>query len=132
MLKTPPANVEYRNLRTSVMSWKKSKFTSSFLSLFSDADPERADEERIEAVREAIHEALQDVNPGESRERVLRRVDWAPDAQALWYLRSEVMVILSADCGEAVARTRMQGITDMFKGLVPSGQVSRPSPLGRF
>jgi hypothetical protein len=114
------------------MSWKKSKFTSSLLSLFSDADPEKGNEDRVDAVREAMHEALQDVGPEESIEKLLRRVDWAPDVQSLWYLRSEVMLMLSAEFGESLARIRMQVITDMFRGLVPNGQISRPSPLGRY
>ena len=60
---------------------------------------------------------------------VARRVRYATDVQALWYLRGDLMAALAALHGEAVARQKVQRISDMFQGLLPGGMTSRPSPL---
>ena len=39
------------------------------------------------------------------------------------------MSVLAALEGEAIARSKLDHISDMFKGLLPRGMSSRPSPL---
>jgi hypothetical protein len=39
------------------------------------------------------------------------------------------MAVLSAVHGETIAREKVDRITDQFKGLLPRGLSSRPSPL---
>jgi len=58
------------------------------------------------------------------------RVTHANELQDLWYLRSDVMVAIASQDGEAVARRKLLSITDMFHGYLPKGLASRPSPLG--
>lgn len=58
------------------------------------------------------------------------RVSYANDIQDLWYLRGDLMAILANLYGEALARVQLTQISEMFKGLLPSGLSSRPSPLG--
>ncbi|OYU43792.1 MAG: hypothetical protein CFE44_16445 [Burkholderiales bacterium PBB4] len=58
------------------------------------------------------------------------RVSYANDIQDLWYIRGELMTILADLYGEAKAKAKILQISDMFKGLLPSGLSSRPSPLG--
>lgn len=59
------------------------------------------------------------------------RVTYANDVQDLWYLRGDVMAAIAALDGEATARERLAMVSAMFKGLLPSGLSSRPSPLGQ-
>jgi hypothetical protein len=61
--------------------------------------------------------------------QITRRIRYANDIHALWYLRGDLMAALSAMHGEAAARQRILGITHQFQGLVPGGMASRPSPL---
>jgi hypothetical protein len=61
--------------------------------------------------------------------QITRRIRYANDVQALWYLRGDLMGALAAMHGEVVAREKLASITDMFQGLLPGGLHSRPSPL---
>ena len=83
---------------------------------------------RIEEIRLAMLDALGDHGAGQFP-LLLRRLRYAEDAQALWYLRGDLMASLSVMSGEADARRAMRSITDMFRGLLPGGLASRPSPL---
>ena len=60
---------------------------------------------------------------------VTRRVRYANDVQALWYLRGDVLAALAATQGESAARQKIRQITRMFDGLLPGSLNSRPSPL---
>lgn len=62
---------------------------------------------------------------------VSRRIQYAADLQALWYLRGDLMGALAALHGECQAREVILDISDQFQGLLPSGMSTRPSPLGR-
>ncbi|MBI3229934.1 MAG: hypothetical protein HYZ45_07070 [Burkholderiales bacterium] len=57
-------------------------------------------------------------------------VTGATDIQDLWYLRGDLMAAIAATDGEAAAKRKMAHISTMFKGLLPRGLSSRPSPLG--
>ena len=85
-------------------------------------------ESNIEDIREAMLGLL-----GESGTKqfanVTRRLRYANDIQALWYLRGDLMAALAATRGEAEARHAVQEITGMFNGLLPGSLNSRPSPL---
>ena len=61
--------------------------------------------------------------------QVTRRVRYANDVQALWYLRGDLMAALSDMQGEMLAREQILKLTAMCKGLLPAGLTSRPSPL---
>lgn len=69
---------------------------------------------------EAIRAALLDMLPTpESRPSLQlislrRRVQYAPDCDSLWYLRSDVLAALSADCGESQARQRIASLDPLF------------------
>ena len=49
----------------------------------------------------------------------------AGDVQALWYLRGDLMAVLASLHGEAQARTHVQSVTDMFRGLLPRALTAR-------
>ena len=59
-----------------------------------------------------------------------RRIQYAQDLQALWYLRGDLMAALASLHGEARARDIIRALSDQFQGLLPGGLASRPSPLG--
>ena len=60
---------------------------------------------------------------------VVHRVRYAIDAQALWFARSDVMTVLNELHGETIAREKISGINEKFKGLLPKGLSSRSSSL---
>ncbi|OYT94117.1 MAG: hypothetical protein CFE43_00670 [Burkholderiales bacterium PBB3] len=83
----------------------------------------------MDLIRQAMLDAI---GPsGASKFPVVQlRVSYANDIQDLWYLRGDLMAILANLYGEALARVQLTQISEMFKGLLPSGLSSRPSPLG--
>lgn len=111
------------------MSWKKSKFASSLMSLFGEPVPDLSPESRIKEIRQAMLDSLVGLSESHQLTRVWARVLYAPDIQALWYLRTEMMILLASLLGESAAKTQLLTITDMFIGLLPSAQKSRPSRL---
>lgn len=107
------------------MSWKRSKFATSFLSLFVEPAPTRPSATRIQEVRQAMLDCFQGVPPGPDQARTWGRVLYAPDIQALWYLRSDMMTLLSHPLGEHEARARIAVVTALFVGLLPAAQKAR-------
>ena len=101
------------------------------MSLFSDSRPVHDADDRIDEAREALLALLHGSDKGEALSAVVRKLTWAPDAQSLWYLRSEVMSLLSGELGETEAVHRVKSVSPKFKGLVPASQISPTSRLGR-
>jgi hypothetical protein len=111
------------------MAWTKSGIKTSILGLLGGASmSDSMLQNRVEEIRQAMLDAL-----GEHAEvefpLLVRRLRYADDAQGLWYLRGELMASLCAKSAEADARQRLGSITAMFRGLLPGGLASRPSPL---
>jgi hypothetical protein len=67
--------------------------------------------------------------PTEDSAILVRRIRYAADPQALWFLRSELMGLLARRQGESIARAKLEVVSEMFHELLPSGLRSRPSPL---
>ena len=63
------------------------------------------------------------------RPRLVARITFAPDAKALWFLRSELMMTLAELHGEQQAQRKLAWINALFDGLVPTPMTSRPMPL---
>lgn len=61
--------------------------------------------------------------------RIAHRIRLCRDASTLWYLRSELMQVLSAQQGEREARRQMDSLNGLFDGLLPPGLHSRRAPL---
>jgi hypothetical protein len=111
------------------MSWKKSTFASSLLRLFGEATPEAIPESRIAHIRQEMLGSLADLEQSPQLSRLWDRILYARDIQTLWYLRSDMLVLLSGLLGESVARTRLAPITGLFQGLLPATQQARPGRL---
>jgi hypothetical protein len=114
------------------MRWFKPNIRSSFYALLALVHPQDAEstvrEYSIESIREAMLELVGE--EGESAfPHVARRIHYALDVQALWYLRGDVMAVLSNRHGEAVALEKLDTLTEMFEEFLPRGLKSRPSPL---
>lgn len=113
------------------MSWKTSKFASSLISLFIDSAPGELNDNRVERVREAMLTALHGLPDSSTLDSLQRRVRWAPHAQALWYLRVDVMTMLCTLRSELEARQCLKAITELFLGLVHANQIARPNRLNQ-
>jgi hypothetical protein len=112
------------------MRWLKPSLRSSIYGLLGNPLPpsESILETGIEDIRESMLAMLGDAGP-KHFPQITRRIRYANDIQALWYLRGDLMGALAAMHGEAVARERVASVTEMFQGLLPNGLHSRPSPL---
>lgn len=111
------------------MRWFKPNIKTYFLALMGsgEATPSTL-QGQTESIREFILDEL-----GESGEKthpkIVLRVRYAQDVQSLWYARGDIMTVLAAMHGETIAREKIGRISDQFKGLLPRGLSSRPSPL---
>jgi len=83
---------------------------------------------RVEEIRQAMLESLGD--SGRSAfPAIERRVRFASDVQGLWYLRGEMMEALSSLQGEYMARRKIDEVSTLFRGVLPSSMSSRQSRL---
>lgn len=99
------------------------------MSLFGEPVPDLNPESRIKDIRQAMLDNLAGLSQSHQLARVWARVLYAPDIQALWYLRTDMMTLLAGLLGESVAHARLSDITLMFTGLLPAAQMARPSRL---
>jgi predicted urease superfamily metal-dependent hydrolase len=112
------------------MRWLKPNLRSSIYGLLGN--PVQPSESILETGTEDIRESMLAVLGDAGLKhfpQITRRIRYANDVQALWYLRGDLMGALAAMHGEVVAREKLASITDMFQGLLPGGLHSRPSPL---
>lgn len=115
------------------MNWFKSKdLRSSLYALLSvsTARPRLDDAAIMDQVREAML-TLTAEESGERANGLARRIRYATDLQALWFMRGEIMQLLARTHGEAVARERVEEISSLFADLLPSALRARPSPLNQ-
>lgn len=112
------------------MRWLKPGLRNSLYGLLGNPAPptDSVMENSTEEIREAMLGVL-GVTGQKSFPNVARRLRYANDLQALWYLRGDLMAALAALYSETVARDKIACITDQFHGLLPGGLHSRPSPL---
>jgi hypothetical protein len=85
---------------------------------------------RLEDIRQSMLDSLEDAG-AMPLTQIERRVIFAPDAESLWYLRPELLVVIASMRGERAARQRLEQISAMFTGLLPKGLSSRPAGLSR-
>jgi hypothetical protein len=111
------------------MRWLKPGLRSIYGLLGNSPAPsDSVLEDGTEDIREAMLDALGDAGSRQSPQ-VTRRIRYASDIHALWYLRGDLMAALASMHGEKVARQKIASITAQFQGLLPGGLASRPSPL---
>ncbi|NML48257.1 hypothetical protein HHL11_31200 [Ramlibacter sp. G-1-2-2] len=112
------------------MRWFKGSIRTSIYGLLGNpvGPSDSALESGTEDIREAMLALLGEGGP-KKFPNVTRRIRYANDVQALWYLRGDLMAALASIHGEAAAREQVREITEMFHGLLPGSLSSRPSPL---
>jgi len=112
------------------MRWLKPNLKSSIYSLLGNPLPpsESVLENGTEDIRESMLALLGEGGP-KHFPQITRRIRYATDVQALWYLRGDLMGALAAMHGEVAARQKVAVVTNMFRGLLPHSLASRPSPL---
>ena len=113
------------------MRWFKTKdLRSSIHAMFSVSTraSHAADAVTMDQIREAML-ALVSEDPGERAAGLARRIRYATDLQALWFMRGEIMQLLARGQGEMLAREKVDDLSSLFADLLPSGLRSRPSPL---
>jgi hypothetical protein len=113
------------------MRWVKTTITSVWGMMGLNQVPTEAElSDRTEEIRENMLETLGEAGAA-LRPVVLRRIQYAPDVEALWYLRSDWMSTVSATQGEAAAVAHVRKLNLRFSGLLPEGLQSRPSSLSQ-
>ena len=108
--------------------WKPT-IQSIFGLLAGSPRPTRDVEDATAEIQEAMQAAL---TPAGAKQfpGLLRRMQYAPDLQGLWYLRGDLMAAIASLHGEQHAREVIKDISAEFDGLLPGGLSTRPSPLG--
>ena len=112
------------------MSWIKPGLKNSIYGLLGNpvAASESVLESSTEDIRESMLAALGDQGPKDFPQ-VIRRIRYASDVQALWYLRGDLMAALASMHGEMAARKKVASLSALFEGLLPRGLNTRSSPL---
>jgi hypothetical protein len=113
------------------MSWITSSLVTGMQNLLNGQSTSRTAREQsaLEDIREAMLDGL-GVTGAASASKLELKVTYAIDLHDLWYLRGDVMAAISAISGEAQARSKLDEISHMFRGLLPKGLTSRPKNLG--
>ena len=113
------------------MRWFKTKdLRSSIYAMFSVTTRRVEDAATMDHIREAML-ALTALDAGERAALLARRIRYATDLQALWFMRGEIMQLLARTHGESHAREMVDELSALFADLLPSGLRSRPSPLNQ-
>ena len=114
------------------MRWFKPNIRSSFYALLARVHPREPQttvlQYSVEGIRDSMLALVGDV-PETAFPHVVRRIRYAVDVHALWYLRGDVMAVLASKYGESEALARLETLTEMFEDFLPEGLRSRPSPL---
>ena len=115
------------------MRWFKPNLRGSIYAIFSASSPPSttaALEVGIEDIRHSMLQlALAAAVPDDRLASVARRIRYAVDVQALWFLRGDLVGLLASSLGEAAALEKIEDVSDLFEALLPHGMRSRPSPL---
>lgn len=100
-----------------------SSLLSPFLGALRGDTAALAVADRLDDIRQAMLDAL-----GQGADFFLssleRQVMFAPDAEALWYLRPELLRALARAEGEPAARQKLAAISALFEGLLPPALVA--------
>jgi len=111
----------------------RSRLKVGLSSIYQISSPQRLQREESDAAlaeqfRAGMLELTASVD-GEPAVRLARRIRYASNLQALWFMRSELMALLAPVCGEAEAMHKLEVISAQVREALPSGLRSRPSPL---
>jgi hypothetical protein len=107
-----------------MLGWKTSRIASGLMGLLGDSPSESDMDARCAQLRCAMLDAVLEAVDTEAPQTTLfLKLNNAPEVQTLWYLRSDLMMFLSAHIGESAAMKKLQDITALFEGAVPRQQM---------
>jgi hypothetical protein len=112
------------------MRWLKSRLKSSALVMLGAAEFTASIlGDQTEVIRQLMINAMGEF--GEQHyPRSVQRVRYAHGPVGLWYARTDLMAVLSAKQGEALARKTVKEITALFHDLLPRSLASRTHLFG--
>ena len=116
------------------MRWFKPNLRNSLHAIFSTGPALPPDDPETITTIEDIRHRMLDLLAAEESERattVRRRIRYAVSVESLWFMRGDVMAVLSRSRGEAPALDQISIVSELFDDLLPEGLRSRPSPLAR-
>lgn len=115
------------------MSWKISRLSSSLMGLLREREPHQnaGTRSQVEHIREEMLDCMANYLQGRAvRPPVWAKLLEADDIQSLWYLRSDVMHMLCGHCGETLAASKLDEITELFNGHLPKAQFASAKRRG--
>lgn len=115
------------------MRWFSTKeLRSTIYAIFSVSTAPASGPPDTASALENIRQAMLALTALDASDRgvfLARRIRYAGDLQALWFMRGELMALLARNHGEAAALEKVDSLSSMFGDLLPRGLRSRPSPL---
>lgn len=110
-----------------------SRYTSSLAALLSASDTTSDVQGRLEEIRAAMLQSVEEFSDTATfrSKRLCETASSAHDIQTLWYLRSDLMTVLSDCRGEQAGRIKLNELTEMFRGVVYQNQMPGPRRLRR-
>jgi hypothetical protein len=102
-----------------------SRFASSFSALLVDRATVIDADDRTETIRNSLLTAIHEIHDTKDKDaaRLRSTLSRAVDIETLWYLRPDVLKVLSCQYGETVGRKQIDSITMLFRGVVPDSQM---------
>jgi hypothetical protein len=103
------------------------------MGLLREREPDRnaGTQSQTEHIREEMLDCMAGFLEGKAvRPSVWAKVLEANDIQALWYLRSDVMQMLCGHCGETQAARKLDELTELFRGHLPTAQFASAKRRG--
>jgi hypothetical protein len=103
------------------------RFTSSFAALLLEQGTSGDAEGQLEKIRNAMLDELLNVEDsrGVVYGTVWNAIDGARSIQSLWYLRSDLLMLISEKHGESKAWKKLEGISELFRGFIANNQLAR-------
>lgn len=108
------------------MRWAKTSLRNSFFGWMAQ-QPAAEPSTRLEEIRKAMLHAIEQCADG-THSTVERKVLFAHDLDALWYLRTDLMSAIAASRGESTAHDCLADITGMFDAGT-GGKLRHKRPL---
>ena len=107
------------------MRWAKPSLRNGMHSLLGKSGASIAVDRdaRLESLRDAMLECI-DARHATGMTpfaQMFTRIRHSNSAEDLWYLRGDLMALLSSIHGEALAREKVDALTPLFEGLLPPG-----------
>lgn len=109
------------------MRWAKTSLRNSFFGWMAH-QPTAQPSARLEEIRKAMLQLLEQ-DSDDRNSGVERKVLFAHDLDALWYLRTDLMSAIAESRGESAANACLADITQMFDAGT-GGKLRHKRPIG--